>query len=160
MLTSYFIAYLKSDKLRQVIYSEDKLLLAKLIVQVAIYSDIVNQVKHKVFYHYILSLFTYISSHTLRCRKLKYRLLVTVGYATARFLQIGKQTLQELPALYKLVGSFQQKHLVWNLIVTKTCNKRKRKKYHFLYTQDLLINQRRAGQLRRLKALVVLILNY
>lgn len=134
MLTSYFTVYLKSDKLRQVIYSEDKLLLAKLIVQVAIYSDIVNQVKHKVFYHYILSLFTYISSHTLHCRKLKYRLLVTIGYATARFLQIGKQTLQELPALYKLVGSFQQKHLVWNLIVTKTYNTKENVKNTIFFT--------------------------
>lgn len=101
--------YLQNDKckLRQIIYSEDKLLFVKLSVQAAIYLFYHVQIKYTVFYDDIFSLFTYMSFHTLCSRKPTYTLLISIGYITVRFLQTGKQMQQELPALYKPMGSFQ-----------------------------------------------------
>lgn len=58
------------------------------------------------------------SFHILCSRKTTYKLLISIGYITVRFLQMGKQTQQELSALYKLMGSFQQKLLLRTLTVS------------------------------------------
>lgn len=61
-----------------------------------------------VFYHVVLN---YLHFITLHWKKPEYRLLKILQRSTIteRFLQTGRQMWQELPALYKLASTFQQK---------------------------------------------------
>jgi len=69
---------------------------------------------------------------------------------------------QELPAPYKLVDSFQQKLLVWNVIVTKTYNIKDKYLKNTIFCTHMTSSLIRIDSflLRRLQALIVLILNY
>lgn len=70
--------------------------------------------------HGVLSCCPYLHFITLHWKKPEYRLLKILQRSTIteRFLQTGRQMWQELPALYKLASSFQQK--LYSSALTKT----------------------------------------